>query len=65
MVCVGGLVKNGVVFLTKGTPDMRANSVGQQSGDLKKKTKTVSSPFCIVVCHRCICGLFSDLHLNV
>lgn len=39
MVCVGGLVKNGVVFLTKGTPDMRANSVGQQSGDLQKKTK--------------------------
>lgn len=39
MVCVGGLVKNGVVFLTKGTPDMRANSVGQQSGDLQKKNK--------------------------
>lgn len=39
MVCVGGLVKNGVVFLTKGTPDMRANSIGQQSGDLQKKKK--------------------------
>lgn len=45
MVCVGGLVKNGVVFLTKGTPDMRANSVGQQSGDLQKKKKPYRSRF--------------------